>query len=683
MNELFRRVPCTEPPKLRVDASGVAFDHSPLPSLYDLNPYINFCRNGSEMHLKMDGFDSGTYDIPCPESATVVSVSANSSAICPKSYSRISVGAVIVFIIELLMLVLFDAQLMAANAVSPGFTYFWIAQLVVASISLLFFTSCICARHSRSRLEAVMATSCLMTNMFILTCAGMVVSQYVFSTFQIYVFRMSILACRIFNCVVCVATFRNQLLKCIGLCSKKDSVQCQADVPSKHYKPLIATLQLAKAENVSPSSLHQNSAQKFSSVLMRVTNRLALLGSGHTLQDYVTCSEELNSICQPQNRLLLSLRDVWKVAIPGVLDVLSDLSLGGHVVVDCDADGRCGLLEIFSVCCLVCEWLRRSRSNTVVIFHQGSQSCASLLCCCILMATGLSPRCEHSLHLVMLSLSLNECRDVGLISTRSRRMLRQFESFLHAEQHPVCAAQRFLSMIVLKGCVRLPPGFIFSIDVICGGAITVKSGRLLSSSAVDINALEIECQSSSAATCTFCFEVGCVLCKGDLEVIILVKNMSNGVSAKVASVMSHSSFCGIMGPHIFRCSAADIDWLGGKEHVPILFTDIELHFRNSAETGLIDQMACAFGRVLLHMNLSKFDLKTFLHKLLIKSSQKQVATGVSLNSGNASNRASSITIVVNGAFAVDLPRADAMKSATCIPQALASGQMLPSLKVKC
>ncbi len=678
LNEIFRRVQCSPLPKLRVDAASVAFDHSFLPFIYPLNPYSSICR---ENHVKSDNVEYGTYDIPCPDGAIEMSVSANLSVIHPTCYSRISLGAVVVFVIELLMLVLFDAQLMVANAVSPGFTYFWIAQLVVASISIFFFACSICARRLRSKVEAVMANFCLMTNIFIIICAAMVVAQYSFTAFQTYSIRMAFLAGRSFNCAVCITIFRKELLKYMGMFRKKDGVHCKAEIPQNKYQPQIPTLQLPNDADRSYSSLPQNNLPKKSSVLIHVTNRLALLRNNCILQEYFTCSQELKSVCQSQNRLLVSVGDVQKTTTPEVFEMLSELSLGGHVVVDCDADGRSGLMEIFGVCSLVCKWLQSNTSNTVVIFHQDSQSCVSILTCCIIIASGLAPRCEHALMLVMLSFTLQEFHDLGLTRAGSRRMLRHFECFFHAEQHPVRAVPRFLSMIVLKGCVPLPPGFVFSVDVICCGTTRVKSGKLLFSSAVDENAHELECQHSSASTCTFVFEAGCVLCRGDVEVNILVKNMGNGISAKVASVLTHTSFCGFLGPPIFRCSAADIDWLKGKEHAPILFADIELHFRNCEENGSYDPMALAFAGKQLLANQYPLDTKLFVQKLLKKTSQKHLASGVSLNSDHPSTRSSNIVIIMNGACSVELSHSNALKPATFSLQALASGQMLPSLKV--
>lgn len=676
MNELFRRILCSEHPKSRVDAAGVAFDRSSLPVLFALDPYVELCRESRS------NVDSETYDIPCSDSAAEVVVPAPSSAGHPTSYTRISVAAVVVFFIELLMLLLFDAQLMAVNAVSPEFTYFWIAQLVVASISLLFFTSSTCSRHSRSKFEIAVASVCLLTNTFVITSAAMVVAQFAFTSFQTYALRMAFLACRSFNCAVCVVAFRRQLSECFFTSGEKDHVQRKTETPSKPSQPRIAAVQPVLSACGVPSPFFQNSAQKRCSILKRVTNRLSLLGNHYTHQEYVACSDELMSICQPQNRLLLSVGDVWKAAVPDAFDIISNLSLGGHVVVDCTADGRCGLVEVFSVCSIVCKWLRSHSSNTVVIFHKGSQSCATVLSCCILMASGLSPRCEHAVLLVLLSSTLHEFQDVELARAGSRRMLRHFECFLHAEQHPVRAVPRFLTMIVLKGCIPLPPGFEFSIDVICGGTTKVRSGQSPQSSAVDKASREIECQLSSVGTCTFCLEAGSVLCNGDLEIVILVKNKGNGVSAQVASVLSHSSFCGISGPHVFRSSSAEVDWLGGKQHGPVLFTNIELHFgATSLGNGSYDPTLSNFGDRLLHAACSALDFKAVLPKLLAKASMKLFASGVNLKSDHSNDRSSSMAIVVSGACSVELPHPTGPKSAACALQALSSGQMLPSLKV--
>ncbi len=685
MQELCRRLPCSQRPQAHVDVTGIAFDHSSLPVLHVLEPL--FTLHG-ESHTHIDDSDPKSYDIPCSDAVieTSVSFESNSSHGRATGYSRFGMVAVFIFIIDALMVLLFDAQLMAVSAASPAFTNFWIAQLVVASISLLFFACYLCWRHWHLVLEAIMASVCVVSNIFILLCASMVIAQFNFSGNQIYGIRMAFLATRSFNCLVHIVAFRNHVLKWINLCTTKDVLQSKGKaLPKTFQKPSSATLQSAALQPqivVGESPFRRQRPQTSSSMLKRLTNRISLVESSQSLQDYVSCIKELACICQPQNRLLVSLSNVWDKAIPEAFDILSESSLGGHIVVDCSSDGHCGLVELFGICSLICQWLQSNRLNTVIIFHQGSRSCAAILTCCVFMASGLTPRSEHALHLVMLCLMQHEDRYLGsFTSACSRRMLRHFECFLHAEHHPVSASPRFLSMIVLKGCTLLPPKFAFSVDVICGGTTKVKLGKWVKSFAGDYISQEINCKLSSAGTYTFTFEANSIFCRGDVELIVSVQRIGNSASVKVARVWSHSSFRGVPAPQTLCYNTAEVDWFGSEEAMPRFFTDIELHFEGSQAYFSNEPAASVFVGQLVHFDQPAFNSKLFLSALLSKGCQIQFRPGFVIKTDDSNRRNSCAVVILHGMCSVELVCSDALTSAYCILQGLTAGQMLPSLKV--
>lgn len=152
MKELCRRLPCSQQPKVHVDAAGVAFDYTYIPSLYSLDLFLLTCSSGN---FNFENSSSGLRDNPRFDVIVETPISVHAGALIspPKEYSRIGFGAVVLFVVEVLMLLLFDAQLMVANAVSPEFMYFWVAQVVVASMSLVFFTCGMCSCYWRSVFE--------------------------------------------------------------------------------------------------------------------------------------------------------------------------------------------------------------------------------------------------------------------------------------------------------------------------------------------------------------------------------------------------------------------------------------------------------------------------------------------------------------------------------------------------
>jgi len=699
---MFRKLQCLQQPNVSVDVAGVAFDHAAVASLQDLDPFFKLCCGSTSNFGNADPEKIiESFDIPVTNSINEASFTApsNSLFVQPTRHSRISAGAIMVFIIEALMLVLFDVQLLPFQAVAPRFWYFWVAQVVVASISLIFFTCCMCAHHWHFVIEAFIVGIGLFTNAFIIVCAAMVIASYSFTDFQIYVIRMSFLASRSFNCFACIVSARKQLFKLIHMCTCNNRIESKKEVQSKSPQtpaskspqtPASTAPRITKLEPASftvanvpvgPNILQQRSAP---SMLNHVTNRITLVECSLNRQEYFACKNELLRISQPQNRLLVSLGNIWSEAAPEAFHILTEVSLGGHVDVDCASDGCCGLVEFFDVCSTVCKWLQSDNSHTVAIFHKGSRSCAGMLCCGILMATGLSPRCEHALHLVLLSSMLPVVHEVGqLTSVNQRCMVRFFDCFSRAEQHPIRAVPRFLAMIVLNGCVVLPPGFEISVDVICSGLIRVKSGQMVKPSQGEFISREIDCKFSSANTLHFTFEINSVFCRGDIEVAFLVKNTGNGAAAKIASVRSHSSFCGISEPHILRYNAVDVDWLGGNKAMPRFFTGVELHF-GSIRTSASDELtASIFSGQLAHFNRPAFKSNVFLSALLSKGSQLQVLTGANMvtESSLSSNRSPSVIIVLNGACSVELMCPSVPKSATCVLPGVSSGQMLPSLQV--
>jgi hypothetical protein len=275
----------------------------------------------------------------------------------------------------------------------------------------------------------------------------------------------------------------------------------------------------------------------------------------------------------------------------------------------------------------------------------------------------------------------HEARNIGrLTNAYSRHILRHFECFLNAEQHPIRAFPRFLSMVALKGCAMLPLGFSFSIDVICSGRTIVNSGKWYKSTADGYVACNIGSSLSSNGTCFFSFEDSSIFCRGDVEIVILVRNADVSVSAKVASVWSHSSFCGISEPNILHFSAAEVDWLVLKDDVPRFFTDVELHF-GKPRGNVSDESTLVLGAQVLHCNQYAYDPKAFFKKLLAIGSQKQIVSGTIIKPDYSNNRCSSFVVVVNGACSVEFSSPKMLKSAACVLQGLSSGNMLPSLKV--
>jgi hypothetical protein len=679
VQELSRKLPCSHQPKFRVYVSGVAFDHCTLPSVPSVDPFVTSC-GGSDIVKS----ESETHDIPCPTTITQPADLHHSDLLGSHHtrYSRLSIGAIVVLIVEALMLLLFDLQLMSAAAVSPVFLYFWVAQVVVACISLVYFTLYICFRDWNYTIEAFMTGVCLFTNIFVIICASMFIAQFNFTDSQNYAIRMTFLACRSFNCFVCIVALGKQFSKFIRLCSEKDGLLHKDIVlPACAQAPSAITLNVTNKQSQSSvlsSPFRRKLLQPSSSAFKHVTNRVLLLDSSHSRQDYIAWRQELMRIGQPSNRLLLSVGDVWEKESSETLDLLSELSLGGHFVVHCSPEGHCGLVEFFGICTLVCRWLQVNSMNTVVIFHNGLRSCAAMLCCGILMASGLSPGCEHALHLVMTSFMLDGDHHVGHLTTScSRRVLRHFECFLHSDQHPISAFPRFLTMVVLKGCAPLPPAFTFSVDVMCGGISRVNSGTWWKSVSGGCIARDVNCVLTSAGTYTFAFEANSIFCRGDVEIIISVKNIGNGVSAKVCRVWSHSSFCGISAPHVTRHNAAEVDWLGSKEAVPRLFTDIELHFADPPS----DHAPSIFSGHLVHFNQPAFDSKVFLSTLLSRGTQIQISRGVIIKTDDSINRSFSTIVILHGVCSVELSRQHGLKSAACILQELTSGQMITSLRV--
>lgn len=693
VQELSRRLPCSHQPEFRIYVSGVAFDHCALPSVYSLEPFVTSC-GGSDIANS----ESETHDIPCASTVTRPSVlhqsdllganTATQPSVLHQSdllashqtrYSRVGIGALVVLIVEALMLLFFDLQLVSVAAVSPVFLYFWVAQLVVACISLVFFTFYICFHNRNHTIEVLAGAVCLFTNIFIIICASMFVAQFNFTDFQIYVIRTTFLGCRSFNCFICIVALGKHFIR---LCNKEDRLLHKDNVlPTLAQEPLATTLHIASNQSQSSSlssPFRRKTLQPSSSALKQVTNRIFLLESGRSRQDYIAGRQELTRICQPQHRLLLSVGNVWDKESSEALHQLSQLSIGGHFVVDSSPQGQCGLVEFFGICTLVCRWLQVNDLNTVVIFHNGFHSCAAMLTCGVLMASGLSPGCEHAMHLVMTSFMLNGDNHAGHLTTAcSRRMLRHFECFLHSDQHPISAFPRFLTMVVIKGCAPLPPAFSFSIDVICCGISRVKLGSWCQSASGGCILRDIHCVLTSAGTYTFAFEANSIFCRGDVEIIISIKNIGNGVSAKVCRVLSHSSFCGISTPHVARHNAAEVDWLGSKDAVPRLFTDIELHFANPP----IDHAPSIFSGHLVHFNQPAFDTKVFLSTLLSRGTQIQINRGVVIETDDCINRSFSSIVILHGVCSVELSHQNGLKSATCILQELTSGQMLTSLRV--
>jgi hypothetical protein len=679
VQELSRTLPCSHQPKFRIYVSGVAFDHCTLPSV----PSVDFfatSSGGSDIFKS----ESELQDIPCATTITQPSVLHQSDLLSSHQtrYSRVSIGAIVVLIVEALMLLLFDLQLMSASAVSPVFLYFWVAQVVVACISLVYFTLCICFRNWSYTIELFMAGVCLFTNIFVIICASMFIAQFNFTDSQIDAIRMTFLACRSFNCFACIVAVGKQFSKLIKLRSEEGrALHKDNAVSARAQAPSAITLNIATKQSQSSSlssPFRRKLLQPSSSAFQLVTNRVVLLDSSHSRQDRIAWRQELMRICQPSNRLLLSVGTVWENESSETLDALSELSLGGHFVVHCSPEGHCGLVEFFGICTLVCRWLQVNSMNTVVIFHNGLRSCAAMLCCGILMGSGLSPGCEHALHLVMTSCMLNGDRHVGHLTTAcSRRVLRHFECFLHADQHPISAFPRFLTLVAIKGCAPLPPAFSFSVDVICGGISRVKLGTWWKSVSGGCIARDVNCVLTSAGTYTFAFEANSIFCRGDVEIIISVKNIENGVSAKVCRVWSHSSFCGISAPHVARHNAAEVDWLGSKEAVPRLFTDIELHFADPPS----DPAPSIFSGHLVHFNQPAFDSKVFLSTLLSRGTQIQINPGAIIKTDESINRNFSTIVILNGVCSVELSRHNGLKSATCILQEMTSGQMITSLRV--
>ncbi len=675
VKELCRRLPCSQQPKVHVNASGVAFDYIYPPSLHSLDPFLLTCGSGN---FDFENSRPGLRDIPI-----LVHTSALSSP--PKEYSRIGFGAVVLFVVEVLMLLLFDAQLMVANAVSPEFMYFWVAQVVVASMSLVFFTCGICSWYWRSVFELFCAIVCLFSNVFIIISSAMVIARYNFASTQIYALRMSFLASRSFNCFFCIVTVRRQLLSCFQPCNGSKRLLLEDEVPEKNSKmPVSAASYITSLHPSSAAlpALNVSVVKQYFTVLKRITNRLILLENFHSCQEYLSCREELLRICPPQNRLLLSIGNIWENVVPEALQSFCEVSQGGHMFVECSSDGRLGLTELFDACSVVCKWLRSNSLNTVVVFHQKVHSCAAaVLCCGVFIASGLSPKCEHALHLVSLSLMIHEAREIGLLTNAySRHILRHFECFFNAEQHPIRAFPRFMSMVALKGCTMLPLGFSFSIDVICSGRTIVSSGKWYKSTADGYVACNIGCSLSSNGICTFFFEDCSIFCRGDVEIVILVKKADVGVSAKVARVWSHSSFCGISEPNILHLSSSEVDWLVLKDDVPRFFTDVELHF-GKPRGNVPDESTLVLGAHVLHFNQYAYDPNAFFKKLLAIGSQKQFASGTIIKPDHSNNRCSSFVVVVNGACSVEFSSPKMLKSAACVLQGLSSGKMLPSLKV--
>lgn len=693
VREICRRLPCLQQPALCLDVAGVAFDCTAIPSVQDMDPFVQLCC-GSASGVGMDDSEKTveTFDIPFPSSINEISLDASSNAsyIRPLRHSRVSAAAIMLFIIEALTLVLFDIQLLPFQAVAPRFMYFWVAQVVVASISLIFFTCCLCVHHWHNAIEAFVIGVCICTNSFIIICAAMVIASYTFTDFQIYVVRMTFLASRSFNCVACIISAKKQILRCISACTRTDRLEREKDVlPKSSRSPVSTGSRVSKREPASHAgasfSVGRYILQPHFSMFKQVTNRLALLESGQNRRDYVACRDDLMRICPPQNRLLVSLSNTWGTeTAPEAFDMLAESCLGGHVVVDCTSDGCCGLLEFYDICALACKWLQSCDSNTVVIYHKGPRSCAAMLCCGILMSSGVSPECEHALHLVLLSSMLPAAHDVGqLTSCGQRCMVRFFDCFLHAGQHPICALPRFLAMIVLKGCVALPAGFEISVDVNCSGISRVKSGSMYRPSPGEYISREIDCKLSSAGTLSFTFERNSVLCRGDIEIVFLVKSTGNRASARIASIRSHTSFCGISEPHVLRYNALEVDWLGDKQIVPQFFAEVELHFGSMRTNASDEPAASIFSGQLVHFNRPAFNSNMFLSALLSRGSQLHVLTGSSITTEPQlpNNHSPSIIVILDGACSVELVCPSVLNAAACVLPGAAAGQMLPSLQV--
>ena len=97
MQELSIRLPCSHQPKFHICAAGVAFDHCTLPSVHSLDPFVTYC-GGSDIVKS----ESETYDIPCASNIAQFSVLQQTDLLGSHrtSYSRMSIGAIVVLIVE-------------------------------------------------------------------------------------------------------------------------------------------------------------------------------------------------------------------------------------------------------------------------------------------------------------------------------------------------------------------------------------------------------------------------------------------------------------------------------------------------------------------------------------------------------------------------------------------------------
>jgi hypothetical protein len=590
-------------------------------------------------------------------------------------------------VVETLMLVLVDAQVLQIPSNSPALMYVLVAQVILSSASCMFFIWGLCFRLWGFSLPVFIVIMSLLTNVFILICTVVIMTANVFSDIQARIIRIAFIACRSFNCAVYVFSIaQNHWLRSMENCMQAHPLHdvVRQELPRTSASPLSQSSKLKShsfsAVVCAPS--RDIDVEHKKAWLKRISNRVALLESSPDLRDYFASREELERICQPSNRLLVSVGSVWASAAPAAFDMLDQVSLGGHLAVDCFSNGRCGLEEFFGVCTFICKWLQSSNLNTVVIFHQGPRSCAAMLACGVLMVSGLFPRCEHALHVVLLSFMLHNEQDAGqLTSAGSRRMLRHFDCFLRSDVHPARASPRFLEKIELRGCMVLPAGVKFSVDIMSGNVSVVKSGKWFSSFNGDSAAREMVCQySPSSATCYLSFETECIMCKGDFEIIISVENESSGASVQVATLSTHSSFCGSPTSRADCYSAADVDWQNCQSSSR-LFSEAVLHFATEQPRASLQQTPPPLSRRFVDFHPWALSWKGLMSSLISKGTQLNFSPGDAVKTAVTNIRSSGAIIVLRGVCSVELLLDGTLKPVVCLLPTVSAGQMLPSLQV--